>query len=92
MQVIEMLRERIVANAKNCMISTSEESRMKDLEFENIPIALVPLAQAVLCVDCERISEQSGGHFCAGCGSGHLINLAAVLNPAHPAEAIPVRQ
>jgi hypothetical protein len=54
---------------------------IEDVEFENDFIALVPLAQAVLCVDCERISQQSGGHCCAGCGSTHMINLAAVLNP-----------
>lgn len=56
---------------------------MKDFELVDAFIALVPLAEAVLCVDCDRISQQSGLHSCAGCGSSHLLNLAAVLNPVH---------
>ncbi|MGH9445763.1 MAG: hypothetical protein ACRD3O_08565 [Terriglobia bacterium] len=60
---------------------------MKNIELGIDFVALVPLAQAVLCVDCDRISQQSGGHSCAGCGSGHLMNLAAVLNPVQGEES-----
>lgn len=39
---------------------------------------LIPVSEAVLCMDCERISRQSG-HECAGCGSTSVLNLAAIL-------------
>lgn len=49
---------------------------------------LVPLAEAVLCMDCERISQQRSGHRCAGCESANLINLAAVLNRGPRSETL----
>jgi hypothetical protein len=39
---------------------------------------LVRLQEAVLCANCEVISEGRNGH-CAGCGSQSLLNLSRVL-------------
>ena len=39
---------------------------------------LVPLDKAVLCANCELISEGLNGH-CASCGSESLLNLSRVL-------------
>jgi hypothetical protein len=39
---------------------------------------LVRLRTAVLCANCEVISEGSNGH-CAGCGSQSLLSLSRVL-------------
>lgn len=47
---------------------------------------LIPLQQAVLCANCEVISDSRNGH-CIVCGSPSLLNLARVLNgPNHQAE------
>ncbi len=39
---------------------------------------LVRLRKAVLCANCEVISEGLNGH-CAGCGSQSLLGLSSVL-------------
>jgi len=39
---------------------------------------LVRLQKAVLCTNCEVISEGRNGH-CAGCGSQSLLSLSRVL-------------
>ena len=39
---------------------------------------LVRLRKAVLCANCEVISEGVNGH-CAGCGSQSLLGLSSVL-------------
>jgi hypothetical protein len=39
---------------------------------------LVCLRKAVLCANCEMISEGLNGH-CAGCGSESLLRLSEVL-------------
>jgi len=39
---------------------------------------LVRLQKAVLCANCEVISEGLNGH-CAGCGSQSLLSLSTVL-------------
>ena len=39
---------------------------------------LVRLQKAVLCANCEVISEDLNGH-CAGCGSQSLLGLSRVL-------------
>jgi hypothetical protein len=39
---------------------------------------LVRLQKAVLCANCEIISEGINGH-CAGCGSESLLSLSGVL-------------
>ena len=39
---------------------------------------LVRLQKAVLCANCELISEGINGH-CASCGSQSLLNLSRVL-------------
>ena len=44
---------------------------MNDLNF-------VPLQAAVLCADCEVITENRGGH-CRICGGSALLSLARVL-------------
>ncbi len=44
---------------------------LRDLNF-------VPLPSAVLCVDCEVITESCGGH-CRICGGSALLSLARVL-------------
>ncbi len=44
---------------------------LRDLNF-------VPLQSAVLCVDCEVITESCGGH-CRICGGSALLSLARVL-------------
>jgi hypothetical protein len=87
--MLHLTRLHQTAGAESRSAGIKKESGMKNIEFGNTFISLVPLAQAILCVDCERISEQSGGHTCAGCGSTHLINLAAVLNPVQQEEEIP---
>jgi hypothetical protein len=46
---------------------------------ENRPtVNLIPLQDAVLCADCELISEGANGH-CAGCGSQATISLSKVM-------------
>jgi hypothetical protein len=42
---------------------------------------LVRLQKAVLCANCEVISEGLNGH-CAGCGSQSLLGLSRVLGGA----------
>jgi hypothetical protein len=42
---------------------------------------LVRLQKAVLCANCELISEGPNGH-CAGCGSQSLLPLSRILGGA----------
>lgn len=44
-----------------------------------IPRNLIPLQQAVLCANCEVVSDSKNGH-CVVCGSPSLLNLARVLD------------
>ncbi len=44
-----------------------------------VPRNLIPLQQAVLCANCEVVSDSKNGH-CIVCGSPSLLNLARVLN------------
>jgi len=44
-----------------------------------VPGNLIPLQQAVLCANCEVISDSKNGH-CMVCGSTSLLNLARVLD------------
>jgi hypothetical protein len=44
-----------------------------------VPRNLIPLQQAVLCANCEVISDGKNGR-CVVCGSPSLLNLARVLN------------
>jgi hypothetical protein len=44
-----------------------------------VPLNLIPLQQAVLCANCEVVSESKNGH-CVVCGSPSLVNLARVLD------------
>jgi hypothetical protein len=47
-----------------------------------IPRNLIPLQQAVLCANCEVVSDSKNGH-CIVCGSPSLLNLARVLDGAN---------
>lgn len=54
-----------------------------------VPRNLIPLQQAVLCANCEVISDSRNGH-CIVCGSPSLLNLARVLDrPNRTAERRP---
>jgi hypothetical protein len=44
-----------------------------------VPRNLIPLQQAVLCANCEVVSDSKNGH-CIVCGSPSLVNLARVLD------------
>jgi len=43
-----------------------------------VPRNLIPLQQAVLCANCEVVSDSKNG-CCVVCGSPSLLNLARVL-------------
>jgi hypothetical protein len=45
---------------------------------------MIPLAKAVLCLDCEHITESRSDR-CAHCGSKGLLSLANVLGQLHTA-------
>ena len=47
---------------------------------------LVPLQCAVLCANCELISEANNGH-CASCDSEALLNLSQILGCSVESEA-----
>ena len=54
----------------------------------SIPRNLIPLQQAVLCANCEVISDSKNGH-CVVCGSPSLLNLARVLDgPSRKTEKV----
>ena len=59
-----------------------------------VPLNLVPLQHAVLCANCEVISDSKNGH-CLACGSPSLVNLARVLDgvnrPGERARTHPAR-
>ena len=44
-----------------------------------VPPNLIPLQHAVLCANCEVVSDSKNGH-CIVCGSPSLLNLARVLD------------
>lgn len=49
------------------------------LDLADAAAAIVPLASAELCIDCEAITEARNGR-CGRCGSRALLSLAKVLN------------
>ena len=49
------------------------------------PLNLIPLRFAVLCANCDVISESRNGH-CLACGSPSLISLSRVLGRKRSAE------
>ncbi len=56
--------------------------RLIEIEDIRTPLhggGIVRLDRAVLCVDCEHISEAAGER-CPRCGSPSLLGLARVLN------------
>lgn len=44
-----------------------------------IPRNLIPLQHAVLCANCEVVSDSKNGH-CIVCGSPSLLSLSRVLD------------
>ncbi|MFI5089155.1 MAG: hypothetical protein ACHP7P_03750 [Terriglobales bacterium] len=54
--------------------------------FKRGIINSVPLLQAVLCADCECVSE-SRSDVCGVCGGGSLVHLGRLLGSAAQAEA-----
>jgi len=54
--------------------------------FKREIISSVPLMQAVLCADCECISE-SRNNVCGVCGGSSLVHLGKLLGSAMEAEA-----
>ena len=49
------------------------------VERLHAPVESIPLAQAVLCVNCEVITAAKNGH-CPVCESVMLLNLANILD------------
>jgi hypothetical protein len=49
-------------------------------ELKQILTGHLPLKKAVLCLDCDSISDANKE--CPACCSGALMNLSTVLNPA----------
>ena len=54
--------------------------------FKREVISSVPLMQAVLCADCECISE-SRNNICGVCGGSSLVHVGRLLGSAMQAEA-----
>jgi hypothetical protein len=54
--------------------------------FKSAPISCVPLLKAVLCSDCECISE-SRNEECGVCGGHSLVHLGRLLGSARESEA-----
>lgn len=49
---------------------------------------VVSLTEAVLCVDCEMVSNSTQGH-CLACGSRALLNIATALGgPLHATSVV----
>jgi hypothetical protein len=64
----------------NCTLGRhQQECAMSSAVRIFVPPDLIPLQQAVLCANCEVISDSRNGH-CIVCGSPSLLNLARVLN------------
>ena len=42
-------------------------------------VELIPLGEAVLCLDCERVGRGKNDH-CPGCGSKSVLALKRILN------------
>ncbi len=59
--------------------------RAVDAGRTDVPVKVVRLNRASLCVNCEHISE-AAGEVCPRCGSPSLISLARILNRV-PAQA-----
>jgi hypothetical protein len=55
------------------------------------PLNLIPLRFAVLCANCDVISESRNGH-CLACGSPSLISLSRVLGHKRGGEKDVVRR
>lgn len=49
------------------------------------PLNAIPLKNAVLCADCEVVSDSPHG-FCRVCGSRSLFNISRVLGGTLPRE------
>ena len=49
------------------------------------PLNLVPLQNAVLCANCEVVSDSRNGH-CIVCGSPSLMSLSRILGSSEATE------
>jgi|GEM_PF-2603807 len=70
---------RIAGNTGRKMIDKArsmERQKGRAKAFE--PVELIPLNQAVLCEDCQMISQARNDH-CLSCGSHSILTLASVL-------------
>ncbi len=54
--------------------------RHKAAGFQQFLTGHLPLKNAVLCLDCDSISDAN--QECPACCSGALMNLSTVLNPS----------
>ena len=53
-------------------------------------VDIVPLMKAVICIDCEAITQ--GIHECPACGSLSLLSVARILNRTATYGSSPARQ
>ena len=70
---------RIAGDAGRKMIDRArsvERQKRRTKNFE--PVELIPLDHAVLCEDCQMISQARNDH-CLSCGSHSILSLASVL-------------
>ena len=78
---------RIAGNAGREMIGRArivERQKRRPKNFE--PVELIPLGHAVLCEDCQMISQARNSH-CLSCGSHSILSLAIVLG-SQPATSL----
>ena len=48
-------------------------------ERATAPTDVIPLREAVLCVDCENLTRAKNGH-CIYCGGHAVLNVAKILD------------
>jgi hypothetical protein len=58
---------------------------MENTAEHSFPVNLIPLQNAVLCANCDVITESRNGH-CVACGSPSLMSLSRVLGRQRAAE------
>ena len=44
-----------------------------------VAVQIIPIARAVLCANCDAITEAQNGH-CIACGSRSIVQLEKLLN------------
>jgi hypothetical protein len=43
------------------------------------PVQIIPISKAILCPDCDAITEGQNGH-CVACGNRSIVQLEKLLN------------